>query len=309
MSSLPRVLAIVGPTASGKTPLSVLVAEQLNGEIVSADSRQIYRHLDIGTAKPTREELKRIRHHFIDILNPTEEYSAGQYGTEARRTVQQILRRGRTPILTGGSGLYLKAVIDGLFEGPGKDPDLRYRLEQQVKTEGAESLYETLKRIDPVSAEKTSPTKPRRIIRALEVYYATGTPISRFHIEQKREPSFAFVQVGLDWERKELYQRINDRVEGMMLRGFVEEVERLREMGFERTSNALNTVGYKEMFDYLEGNVSLEEAVELMKRNTRRFAKRQLTWFRADKRIAWLKVNGQTSFEKLADRVAKMLND
>lgn len=306
MSSLPRVLAIVGPTASGKTPLSLLVAHRLNAEIISADSRQVYRHLDIGTAKPSPEELKQTRHHCVDILDLPEEYNAGEFGIQAKKIIPQILRRGHSPILVGGSGLYLKAVFDGLFSGPGKDPELRFQLEEKLKNEGAESMLRTLERVDPSSAKKMSPMKPRRIVRALEVYYATGKPISTFHAEQEREPVFEFLQVGLEWERKELYQRINQRVDRMMQQGFVHEVEGLIKHGYSRAFNALNTVGYKEIFEYLDGTMNLDEAVELVKRNTRRYAKRQLTWFRADKRIHWLRVNGQMDFEKLTDRVLKL---
>ncbi len=306
MSRLPRVLAIVGPTASGKTPLALNVAERLKGEIISADSRQVYRYLTIGTAKPSSIDLKRVRHHCIDILDPTEEYNAGRFGEDATTFMRAILHRDRTPILVGGSGLYLKAVIDGLFSGPGKDPETRIQLEERLKYEGAESLLKLLKTVDPVSAESMSPTKPRRIIRALEVYYTTGKPISEFHAEQERKSGFGFVQIGLDWERKELYGRINARVDLMIEQGLLREVQELQQKGFVRTLNALNTVGYKEIFDFLEGTTSLDEAVSLIKRNTRRFAKRQLTWFRADKRIRWLSVNGRTDFKKLSEKVVRL---
>jgi tRNA dimethylallyltransferase len=306
MSSLPRVLVIVGPTASGKTPLALLVAERLTGEVISADSRQVYRYLTIGTAKPSSLDLKRICHHCVDILDPSEEYNAGLFGEDATIIIRDIVHRNHTPILVGGSGLYLKAVIDGLFSGPGKDAETRFQLEERLKNEGAESLLEVLQHVDPVSGEKMSPTKPRRIIRALEVYYATGKPISEFHAEQERKPEFNFIQMGLAWERKELYERIDTRVGLMIEQGLVREVEELQKKGFAKTLNALNTVGYKEIFDYLEGRMSLQEAGSLIKRNTRRFAKRQLTWFRADKRIHWLSVNGQTDFKKLAEKIVRL---
>jgi len=305
MSAPPRVLTILGPTASGKTPLSILLAEKLHGEIVSADSRQVFRHLDIGTAKPSKQELKRVRHHLTDILNPDEEYNAGQFGKDVEKIIRQIFRRKRLPIVVGGSGLYLKAVIDGLFEGPGKDPELRNQLEERLAAEGAEALLETLRKFDPVSASTMAPEKPRRIIRALEVYYITGIPLSKFHAEQRRESPFTFIQIGLEWDRAELYRRINQRVDMMLEHGLVDEVKSLQEKGFDRRFNALNTVGYKEMFEYLEGKTSLEKAIELTKRNSRRFAKRQLTWFRADKRIRWVKVSGETDFVQLANTVAK----
>lgn len=301
----PRVLAIVGPTASGKTPLSLMLAEKLNGEIVSADSRQVYRHLDIGTAKPSQEELRRVKHHFIDILEPAREYNAGEYGKEVRQTIEDILRRKKTPILVGGSGLYVKAAVDGLFEGPGKNTELRSQLEAKLARDGGEALLKELAQVDPESAAKMEAKKPRRIIRALEVYYSTGVPISKLHAEETEAAPFEFMQVGLDWERKELYQRINERVDTMIEHGLVEEVRGLAQKGFPRSLNALNTVGYKEMFDYIVGGTFFEAAVELMKRNTRRFAKRQLTWFRADKRITWMKVDGKTDFDVLAKRIVR----
>ena len=305
----PRVLAIVGPTASGKTPLSLLLAELLNGEIVSVDSRQVYRHLDIGTAKPSQDDMRTVRHHFIDILEPTAEYNAGQFSNEARDVLHDIINRKKMPILVGGSGLYVKAVVDGFFEGPGKDPELRNQLEEKLSREGGEALLAELRSIDPESAVKMNPTKPRRIVRALEVYYATGIPLSKFHAEQKFDSPFEFMQIGLEWDRAELYRRINERVDNMFQLGFLNEVKSLPKKGFSRSLNALNTVGYKEMFDYLEDKTTLKQALELMKRNSRRFAKRQLTWFRADTRIRWEKVDAQTDFSQLAERVAKMFQD
>lgn len=284
----PFVLAIVGPTASGKTPASLLLAERLNGEIISADSRQIYKYLDIGTAKPTRAERRRVKHYFVDMLEPDEEYSGGRFGKEARGVVENVLKRGKLPILVGGSGLYVKSVVDGLFEGPGKDPEVRARLEEQLAREGVKSLFEALKKVDASAAARMTEVKPRQVIRALEVYYITGKPISEFHAEQETKPDFRAIQVGLKWEREELYNRINQRVDRMISKGLVEEVRGLRIKGYDRRLNALNTVGYREVFDYLEGLCNLGDTIALMKQNTRRFAKRQLTWFRADKRIRWV---------------------
>jgi tRNA dimethylallyltransferase len=301
----PFVLAIVGPTASGKTPVSLLLAERLNGEIVSADSRQIYKYLDIGTAKPTPADRARVKHHFIDILEPGEEYSAGQFGQEARRVIERMFQRGKLPILVGGSGLYVKAVVDGLFEGPGRDPDVRSRLSEQMGREGVGSLLEALRKVDPSAVANMTEVKPRRLIRALEVYAITGKPISEFHAEQETKPKFKAVQVGLDWKRAELYDRINERVDRMIAGGLVDEVKRLRARGYNRHLNALNTVGYKEVFDYLEGSCSLEDAVRLIKQNTRRYAKRQLTWFRADRRIRWVSMSA-ASLSEVAKEIEKI---
>lgn len=303
--SLPKILAIVGPTGSGKTSLSIILAERMHGEIISADSRQIYKHLDIGTAKPTAQELQRVPHHFIGMFEPSEEYNAGMFGKDARITIKQIFARKKLPLLVGGSGLYLKAVIDGLFEGPGKDPEIRTRLEERLTHEGAKALFEELKKIDPVSAANAPPTKPRRIIRALEVYYITGQPISQLHAEQRNEPEFDTVQFALAWDRKALYARINQRVDTMITMGLVDEVKGLGEQGYDIALNALNTVGYKEVFNYLDDVYDYEEMVRLIKQNTRRFAKRQLTWFRADKKIQWIAMHEGKSLDEAAEEIRK----
>jgi tRNA dimethylallyltransferase len=298
-----KLLVIVGPTGSGKSDLAMLLSARLGGEIVSADSRQIYKFLDVGTSKPTQEDQKKIPHHFVDILDVKDDYSAGTYGIEARKKIFEISGRGKQAILVGGSGLYIKAVIDGFFDGPGKDSELRSQLEARLKAEGAGALLNTLQMVDPESVALMELSKPRRIIRALEVYYITGKPLSVFHKEQSSKPAFESVQVGIEWRRALLYERINRRAEFMLSRGLIEEIKRLRAQGFDRGLNALNTVGYKEAFEYLDGKLSYEEMVELIKRNTRRYAKRQLTWFRADKRIKWIKPVENGSFEKMADAV------
>jgi tRNA dimethylallyltransferase len=299
------VLAIVGPTASGKTALSILLAEKLGGEIISADSRQIYRHLDIGTAKPTQEELTCAVHHFISILNPDQYYNAGEYGTQARTKIEELLKQNKQPILVGGSGLYIRAVIDGFFEGPGKNAEIREQLETEAQTLGSEILFERLKKIDPVSAAKMDVTKVRRVIRALEIYYTTGKPISDLHSVQEIKIPFETVQFGLEWERKALYHRIERRIDEMIERGLIEEVRGLLDKGYSRDANALNTVGYKEVFDFLDGKITKDEMIRLIKQNTRHFAKRQLTWFRADKRIRWILVNDETNWSVIAELIKK----
>ena len=303
--SLPLLLAIAGPTASGKTPLSILLAEKLGGEIISADSRQIYRYLDIGTAKPAPAELKRATHHFINILNPDQFYNAGEYGIQARAKIDELLKQHKQPILVGGSGLYVRAVIDGFFEGPGKNTEVREQLENEAHTLGSEILFERLNKIDPISASKMDVTKVRRVIRALEVYYTTGIPISDLHSVQESKIPFKSVQFGLEWERKALYQRIERRVDEMIENRLVEEVQGLIAKGYLRGANALNTVGYKEVFDYLDGKSTKEEMIRLIKQNTRHFAKRQLTWFRADKRIKWIPVYAGTDWNEIAEHIQK----
>lgn len=300
-----KLLAVVGPTGSGKSELALLLSRRLHGEIVSADSRQIYRHLDIGASKPTKEELKEVPHHFVDAFDPGQDYNAGEFGHDARKKIVEISKRRKQPILVGGSGLYVKAVVDGFFDGPGKDPEVREQLEARLREEGPLALMKALEQVDPASAVGMELTKPRRIIRALEVYSITGKPLSVFHKEQSSAAPFETVQFGIEWERADLYERINKRVESMLARGLIEEVKYLKTLGYDRRLNALNSVGYKEVFEYLDGNLDHETMVELIKRNTRRFAKRQLTWFRADKRITWLKMSISSSFEELADIVGR----
>jgi len=297
---MPTLLAIVGPTASGKTPLSLILADRLGGEIVSADSRQVYRYLDIGTAKPTQEERNRIPHHFVDILDPAEEYNAGRFGVEARHKIAELFRSGKKPILVGGSGLYVRAVIDGFFEGPGKDPHIRAHLELRMLKEGPEALLAELRRVDPLAADRMELKKPRRIIRALEVYAITGRPLSTYHQEQSSPPPFDVIQFAMAGKRESLYRQIELRVDKMLSGGLIEEVRSLQNRGYDRSLNSLNTVGYKEVFDFLESKTTYERMVELIKRNTRRFAKRQLTWFRADKRIQWIDVDESSSLVEVA---------
>jgi tRNA dimethylallyltransferase len=304
-----HLLAIVGPTASGKTRLGILLAKRLNGEIISADSRQVYRSLDIGTAKPTSEELRTVRHHFIDILDPSEEFNAGIYGTQAQRVIEELFAKKIQPILVGGTGLYVQGVIDGFFDGPGKDEDIRRQLEEEAAEQGADKLFQRLVQVDPGTAARLDPTKLRRIIRALEVYIKTGKSLSDHHAEQNSEPAYNTVQIGLSWDRKILYERINRRVDTMLEQGLIEEAEGLLKRGVPRTVNALNTVGYKEVFDYLDGAIDRDRMIELIKRNSRRFAKRQLTWFRADKRIHWIQVDPASDWESLADEAARMFSE
>jgi len=299
MSTRPVILAVVGPTASGKTPLAIELAESLQGEIVSADSRQLYRSLDIGTAKPTPAELHRVPHHFIDILDPTDDYSAGAFGQDARKLVSERLSAGIPIVLVGGSGLYVRAVIDGLFAGPAKDPEYRSFLEERAKKEGRAVLLEDLRRVDPAAAQTMDATKVRRVIRALEVHSITGRPISELHAVQNDPPQFDIVQVALRWPKEELHDRISRRVENMLRAGLVDEVRGLQSRGYRRHLNSLNTVGYKEVFDFLDGTLAESELASTIQRNTRRFAKRQLTWFRADVRIHWMDVSGQLDFRIL----------
>lgn len=303
--ALSKALVIVGPTASGKTELSIVLARLCRGEIVSADSRQIFRYLDIGTAKPTPVERKLAPHHLVDQLMPDLDFSAGEFGLIARPIVETIFSKGHTPIITGGSGLYLRSLVDGLFEGKYKDLEVRLRLKRQSLTEGLDSLYKDLQRIDPVSSKHIHPNDAKRIVRALEVFLITGRTLSDVQSESPANSHFSNSWWGIRWPREILIERIEARVDRMVEAGLIQEVLKLKEMGYNANLNSLNSVGYKEVFAYLSGTVSRDEMVVLIKRNTRRFAKKQMTWFRADTRIRWIDLNSETEqdWEKIAKTI------
>lgn len=284
------LLCILGPTAVGKTELALRIAQRINGEIVSVDSRQIYRGMDIGTAKPTTEQLKLIPHHVINCIMPDEYFSAADYQRAADKAIQKIQENGKVPMLVGGSGMYFRAVVDGLFQGPEADNNIRQRLRQQAKELGVSYLYDRLKNLDPKSAEKIHPNDLMRIIRAIEVYEKSGKRISELQQQWKSEkPRYEFIAFGLDRPRNELYERINTRVDQMIKAGLLDEARGL--LKYNRNMISMNCFGYKELFDHLEGKISLDEAIRLIKQNTRRFAKRQLTWFKKDKRIIWINLS------------------
>ena len=299
------VLVLVGPTASGKTAVSLPLAELIGAEIISADSRQLYRYLDIGTAKPTPEERKKVPHHFIDIRNPDEDYSAGEFGVRGAEEIERILSRGRIPLVVGGSGLYVRSLIDGFFEGPPADREYRDQLERCVGERGVGDLLDELRRADPEYAGIVDPTKPRRIIRALEVIHITGRPLSALHREQKREIRFESRQFGLSWKRPVLYDRINRRCSRMLEAGLLDEVERLAAKGYGPVLNALNTVGYAEAFAFRCGKISAEEMDVRFAQNSRRYAKRQVTWFTRDPRIRWVPMEEGRDPGEVAGEIAR----
>jgi tRNA dimethylallyltransferase len=297
-----RVLVILGPTCVGKTQVSLKLADILQGEIVSFDSRQVYRFMDIGTAKTTKEERERVRHHLIDLVSPDEKFTASDYGKKAREVISQIIASNKQPIAVGGSGLYLKALIEGFFLGPSADQKIRERLQKEAQEFGEPRLFDRLKEVDPKAAERIHTNDLVRIIRALEVYELTGKPISAWQLEGSYEPfSMHFVKIGLTLERKRLYERINQRVEEMIARGFLDEVKSLKDNGFTPELKAMKTVGYQELFAYLEGEIDLQTAIEKIKLNTRHYAKRQMTWFRKDKEIIWLDANDNNLIERILE--------
>jgi tRNA dimethylallyltransferase len=288
---LPKVLIIGGPTASGKKKLALLAAEQFNGEIVSADSRKVYRHLDIGTAKPSAEDRTRVPHHLIDVVNPDEPFSAGEWVRRASAAVHDILKRGRLPILSGGTGFYLRAFREGLSEGIAPDTERRAALEKRRKENGPESLYAELVRVDPERAAELHEHDTVRVIRALEIRYGTGATHREIG-KRERVPGgeYDYRSYALDMERTVLYRRINQRVDGMVREGLVEELRSLLAMGYSRELVSLDTVGYKEWIPLLDGEAGFESCLDAVKRDTRRYAKRQLTWFRNNPGYRW--VNG-----------------
>jgi len=286
-AGLPRIVAVVGPTAVGKTECAVDLAERLNGEVVNADSMQVYRGLDIGTAKPTQQERAGVRFHLIDVVDPDQGFSAGTYCRLARAALEDIASRGKSIILCGGTGMYVRALLHGLFEAPAADRELRRRMAREEKDRPG-ALYERLKDVDPQKAEAISPGDMVRIVRALEVYELTGTPLSEHH--QRRgwaRKQYASFIAGLERDREDLYRRIDDRVDRMMEQGFLEEVTRLREKGHRLHLNSMQALGYKHLLEVVEGRCTLEEAVRLLKRDTRRYAKRQWTWFRHEPGCRW----------------------
>ena len=294
------LLTITGPTAVGKTALSIEVARRLNGEIVSADSRQVYRELTIGTAKPEPHELAAVPHHFIGERTLGEPFSAGTFAEEANQRIRQILARNRTPIIVGGSTLYLHALQFGLADIPDVPDAVRNQIENRLENEGAEKLYAELQDVDPKQAAKMDPTKTHRLIRALEVYHATGKPLSYYYANQP-EPPFEYKTIVLNRDRSRLYERIEHRVDLMLDRGLLDEVKGAMEKDdIDLTTPPLKTIGYKEPIHYLEGEYDYDEMVRLMKRNSRRYAKRQLTWFRRYDEYEWREADSTTPTDVLA---------
>ncbi len=293
------LISIVGPTAIGKTALAIQLARHLHTEIVSADSRQFFQEMEIGTAKPTAEELAAAPHHFINSHSVTTLFSTGDFESEALRVLETIFNQHEVAIMVGGSGLYVNAVLNGLDEMPEIDFAVRERLNQQFETEGLTSIQQQLAQYDPEYFARVDQQNPQRMIRGLEVFLSTGKKLSSMLSATKKQRPFHILKIGLNTERAGLYNRINKRVDLMMEHSLLEEVKSLLPY---RSYNALNTVGYTELFDYLDHKISLQEAVDAIKQNTRRFAKRQLTWFRRDTEINWFE---PTETEKIIDFVNK----
>lgn len=284
------LVILTGPTAVGKTALSVKLAKAIGGEIISADSMQVYRYLDIGSAKVTPEEMEGVPHHLIDVLDPKEEFNVAVFQKLAKQAMEDIYARGRIPVIVGGTGFYIQALLYDIdFAETKEDPVYRKQLEEQAAKEGAEALHARLRQVDPESAAAIHANNVKRVIRALEYYQQTGEKIS-VHNERERqkESPYQFLYYVLNTNRDELYQRIDRRVDVMLEQGLLDEVKRLKEMGCTRELVSMQGLGYKELLAYLDGECSLEEAVFILKRDTRHFAKRQLTWFRREREVRWL---------------------
>jgi len=299
---------LVGQTASGKTAVGLRLAELINAEIISLDSMTLWREMDIGTAKPTPAERARVQHHLIDVADPSEWYNVNQYVELASQAARDIIGRGRVPLLVGGTGLYLKMLITGLFKGPSADWELRDRLKQAAAEHGSTFLHEQLRAVDPAAANRIHPNDLRRIVRALEVHEKTGRPISELQREWLEVQAGQSPPIfGLRRDREDLYDRINRRVDEMMRQGFLDEVRRLAERPGGLGQEASQALGYKELLAHLRGEISLDEAGELIKRNTRHFAKRQMTWFRAFPQIVWVDVAPHDDPYAIAETIRQMI--
>jgi len=283
-----RLIVIVGPTAVGKTEVAIHLAERYNTEIISADSRQIFKELVIGTAKPAPEELARVKHHFINTHSIDQSYDAGTYGRDALSLIHSLFKKFDTLILCGGSGLYVKAVLVGFDDMPEIPAGIRNQIIAEYEMKGLPWLQQALKEVDPDYFEEVDINNPHRLIRALELFKASGQKASELRAKEKRTHNFKVIKIGLELEREQLYSRIDTRMDGMIERGLFSEAENFFP---SRDLNSLQTVGYREIFDYLEGKYDREEAIRLLKRNTRRYAKRQLTWFKKDPQVKWFQAD------------------
>jgi tRNA dimethylallyltransferase len=302
------LVAVVGPTATGKSDLAIYLAREFDGEVINADSRQVYRYMDIGTAKLSREELALVPHHLIDIINPDDDFSLAQYREMAIGIITDIHERGKLPILAGGSGQYVRALLEG-WEVPkvGPDPELRQRLEEKAAEGRADELYHELEEVDPEAARTIDPRNLRRVIRALEVSYRTGKPFSQ--LRTKQTPAYDALIIGLTTDRKELYRRIDLRVDSMIENGLVDEVKKLKKMGYGADIPSMSGIGYKQVMMYLDDEISLESAVHQIKTETHRLVRRQYNWFSlSDERIKWLDIQDDFK-EEARELVAEFLGE
>ncbi len=303
----PKVIVICGPTASGKTALSIELAKKINGEIVSCDSMQIYKDMDIGTAKPTIEEMQGIKHYMLDFVSPDERYSVADYKKQAKQAIREIIEKGKVPIVVGGTGLYVDSLIYEIeYQDIEFDEKYRKQLEERSKKEGLEVLYNEAKKIDPEAITKISPNDKKRILRILEIYNATGKNKTEQEKEsRKNEVEFDYKVYAISWDREKLYDRINQRVDIMIDQGLIEEVRKIYSK-YNKFPTAMQGLGYKEVLEYLEGKCNKQEMIDKIKQETRRYAKRQLTWFRKNKQTIWL--DGQEKIQNNIEIILEGLN-
>lgn len=300
---LPKVIVICGPTASGKTALSIELAKRIDGEIISCDSMQIYKEMDIGTAKVTKEEMQGIKHYLVDYISPDERYSVARFKQDAKNAIKDIIAKGKTPIIVGGTGLYVDSLIYEI-DYPQIELDEEYRNKMEnIANEGRlEELYLLAKKIDPKAIEKISPNDQKRIIRVLEIYNSTGKTKTQLEEESRKKVEYDYKVFAINWEREKLYERINKRVDIMIEQGLIDEVKQIKEK-YSKFPTAMQGLGYKEVVDYLEGKYTKDEMIEKIKMETRRYAKRQITWFKKNKQTIWL--NGEEDIQKNIDIILK----
>ncbi|MBI5188993.1 MAG: tRNA (adenosine(37)-N6)-dimethylallyltransferase MiaA [Nitrospirae bacterium] len=309
-----QAIFLIGPTAVGKTQTAILLAKNLDTEIISADSMQIYRGMDIGTAKPSKDEREVVRHHMIDIVEPTEDFSVGEYLRRAREVIKELSGKGKIPLIVGGTGLYIKALTRGLFEGPKRDKEFRRIMELDEEKHGKGYLHNRLKEIDPLAASKIHPSDIRRIIRALEVYHSEKRPITELQENKTVSHGYNPMKIGLTMDRKELYRRIERRVDWMVSEGLENEVRALINRGCHEGMTSMQGLGYRHFLRYFKGEYGLDEAIRLLKRDTKRYAKRQFTWFRKEAGIEWIDITGHIDpveilglFKEKVERIRELL--
>jgi tRNA dimethylallyltransferase len=303
MHPKPKVIVICGPTGIGKTSVGIDLAQTFGGEIISADSMQIYRYMDIGTAKPNAEELATVPHHMIDIIDPDEDFDAVQFSDRARPMILEIESRSRIPIVVGGTGFYIKSLLHGLFQSKAVDPKIRSRLKKEAAEIGGSYLYDRLKQMDPDTANRLHPNDSYRVIRALETIESTGRSLSDYHQNHGfADNPFNGLKIGLQMDRRKLYRRIDRRVDAMVEAGFVDEIKKLLGMGYSTGLKSMQSIGYRHMADFIADRLPWEECIRTLKRDTRRFAKRQFTWFGADKGVIWHEPNQLNQIIKLVKK-------
>jgi tRNA dimethylallyltransferase len=305
----PTIVVIAGPTAVGKTSISIQVASRLHGQIVSCDSMQLYKYMDIGSAKPTKEQLAIVPHHLIDVIDPKESFSVVRYQQLAKKAINGIFQQNQTPVITGGTGLYLNALLYDMDFGANRgDTDYRNKLFNIAETQGNEALFAVLKVIDPNAAERIHPNNVKRVVRAIEAIHLNGSGLADFASVNQKTKDYEAILIGLTRDRSELYQRIEERVDVLMDKGLLDEVNSLKNIGFTSADIAMKGIGYKELLDYLDGDYDLPTAVELIKKNTRHYAKRQMTWFKRYPDMQWFNLSEDQTEDLSLEKIMLWLN-